>query len=51
MGLLGAFESMLGGGSSPTTVYECRQCGTTLDGRDNCCPACGGTHVAEYEIG
>jgi rubrerythrin len=33
-----------------TVVYECRNCGTTLDGREADCPACGSTATACYEV-
>lgn len=32
-----------------TVVFECRRCGTTLDG-DRECPVCGDDDVARYEI-
>ncbi len=34
----------------PTTVYECRYCGTTLDSQTDSCPYCGPTEVVEYEL-
>jgi rubrerythrin len=33
-----------------TSVYECRRCGTTLDGPEDACPNCGSTDVAAYEL-
>jgi hypothetical protein len=36
---------------SPTTVYECRRCGTTLEAGDDRCPHCETSAVARYEIG
>ncbi|MEF8819161.1 MAG: hypothetical protein V5A31_07425 [Haloferacaceae archaeon] len=31
-------------------VYECRHCGTTLDGRQDVCPACGADDVVAYDL-
>lgn len=33
-----------------TVIYECRNCGTTLDDREAECPACGSTATARYEM-
>ena len=33
-----------------TLIYECRNCGTELDGDDEPCPDCGCTDVAAYDI-
>jgi rubrerythrin len=31
-------------------VYECRNCGTTLDGHHETCPACDTDDVARYDL-
>lgn len=31
------------------TLYECRNCGTTLESDENACPACDSEEIAEYE--
>ena len=36
--------------NASTVVYECRRCGTSLDGEVERCPHCGLTSVARYEI-
>jgi rubrerythrin len=35
---------------SETVVYECRNCGTTLDAGDDSCPECDSEDVVEYEF-
>lgn len=32
------------------TFYECRRCGTTVDGRTVSCPACDAEDIASYEL-
>jgi len=34
----------------PTTIYECRHCGTTVDSQTDSCPYCGPTEIIEYEL-
>lgn len=36
---------------APTTVYECRHCGTTLEAGDGQCPHCETATVVRYEVG
>jgi rubrerythrin len=36
--------------TSPTTIYECRHCGTTLDDEADRCPSCGGSETSRYEV-
>lgn len=38
-------------GVSPTTIYECRHCGTTLEAGNRRCPRCETSSIARYEIG
>jgi rubrerythrin len=32
------------------TVYECRQCGRTLEDETGACPKCGWVGIAVYEV-
>ncbi|MFB6354233.1 MAG: hypothetical protein ABEJ92_09120 [Halobacteriales archaeon] len=32
------------------TLYECRNCGTTVAAEDDDCPACGSDEVAAYDL-
>jgi rubrerythrin len=32
------------------TLYECRNCGKSLDEEAEECPACGGSEIAEYNL-
>jgi ribosomal protein L37E len=32
-------------------VYECRRCGTTLDGQQDACSVCGSDEIARYDLG
>lgn len=36
--------------TSETVLYECRNCGETLDDDRADCPACGANEIAEYEF-
>jgi len=33
-----------------TVVYECRQCGRTVDGDTGRCPVCGTESIARYHL-
>jgi rubrerythrin len=33
-----------------SVVYECRNCGTTVDAQRDGCPACGADDIARHEI-
>lgn len=33
------------------SFFECRHCGTTVDGPDDTCPACGSDEIACYQLG
>jgi len=33
-----------------SVVYECRNCGTTLDEQQDTCPACGVDDIARYDL-
>jgi rRNA maturation endonuclease Nob1 len=36
---------------SSSSVVECRRCGTNLDSEDvECCPECGSSEVAVFEL-
>jgi len=41
-------QDLLGGDSWP--LYECRNCGTTLDDDAEECPSCGERGIARYTI-
>lgn len=47
MPLLTRVRQLLG---EPDVVYECRQCGTTLDPKPDGCRSCGADDVARYVI-
>lgn len=49
MGMVGRVEQVLWRGT-PTTVVECRHCGSTLDIGSEWCPECGSNEVSRYEI-
>lgn len=34
----------------PHVIYECRQCGTTLESRHDHCEHCGSEDIARYTI-
>ncbi len=36
--------------SDDTVLYECRNCGTTLEDPDEPCEECGSTETAAYEF-
>lgn len=38
------------GSRSPTVVFECRSCGTSVDRDTDTCPECGSDEIAHYEI-
>ncbi|MFW6153324.1 MAG: hypothetical protein ACOC42_03085 [Halobacteriota archaeon] len=38
------------GFASADKFYECRRCGTTLDGPTSNCPVCGSDSIAEYDL-
>jgi len=38
------------GGQSLRRLYECRECGTTVQADTEACPACGSEGIAEYEL-
>ncbi|WP_342765900.1 zinc-ribbon domain-containing protein [Haladaptatus sp. DYF46] len=31
-------------------IYECRNCGTTLDPSDQICPVCGSSQIVEFDV-
>lgn len=35
---------------SANVLYECRDCGTNFDGREEHCHCCGGSGIARYEF-
>ncbi|WP_339106474.1 hypothetical protein [Haloterrigena salinisoli] len=35
---------------SPTVIYECRTCGTTVSADTACCPACDDDDIVRYSI-
>lgn len=37
-------------GTPTTELWECRDCGTGVDGPASGCPACGSTEIACYRI-
>lgn len=38
------------GSPGPTTVHECRHCGTSVEPEAGECPQCGSGEVATYEL-
>jgi len=36
--------------NSPAVVYECRQCGRTVEPDTRRCPACGADGIASYSV-
>lgn len=50
LGLIEAVGSVLPWRQRPQTVYECRQCGTTLDDAVEACPNCGSDGIAQFVI-
>ena len=48
MGLLEVLRGPEGG--SGDTVYECRNCGTTVGPGISECPVCGSTEIASYDL-
>ena len=36
--------------SGPEVVYECRSCGTTVQGEDDTCPYCSLSQIVRYEV-
>lgn len=48
MGLLEVFRG--GEGSTGDTIYECRNCGTTLSPDSDACPACESSEIAAYTL-
>jgi rubrerythrin len=47
MGVVRALRRVVG---SEAGLYECRHCGTTLDGEESTCPNCGTGEIAHYEL-
>ena len=41
---------LLGQPQRITHIYECRQCGTSVEKGAETCPYCGPTDVVEYKI-
>ncbi|MFC4440177.1 MULTISPECIES: hypothetical protein [Natrialbaceae] len=35
--------------SDDDVIYECRDCGTTLESVQRVCPSCGSSEIAEYD--
>jgi len=48
MGLTGWIVGLFGDGDRE--IYECRECGTDLASPEECCPYCGPTEVARFEL-
>lgn len=36
--------------ATTTVLYECRNCGTSIEDDRETCPACGADEVAEYDL-
>lgn len=47
MGLLESVKTMVE--TSDVTLYECRNCGRTLEADVDKCPICGNREIAYYE--
>ena len=41
-------KTILFRGDGSGIVYECRQCGTTVDSEDDVCPDCGSEEIAQF---
>ncbi len=50
MSVLQLLYRLLARQSKSTTVYECRQCGTTVNSQTEPCSYCGPTEIAEYKL-
>ena len=50
MAVLDALREYLRRFREPSTVHECRRCGTTVDSETESCPTCGGAEIAVYEL-
>lgn len=52
MGLLNALSRARNGGSDddPASLYECRNCGTSVSRRASDCPVCGSAEIASYRL-
>lgn len=37
-------------GRTPFRIYECRNCGTTVDADTDTCPDCESDDIAEYRL-
>lgn len=48
MSVLDAIRRWLG--AEEGMVYECRNCGQTLDADQRDCPACGSGEIVEYDL-
>lgn len=46
---MGVFRTLLEEATTDV-VFECRACGTTLDGENSTCPYCGPTDVVCYDL-
>jgi len=46
--MLESVRSLFEGGQ--TVVHECRECGRTVDGDTDRCPACGTESIASYRV-
>ena len=44
------FVKLLARDTSSRIIYECRRCGTTLDGEDADCPYCGPAPIVRFEL-
>lgn len=51
IGMIETVKTLLFRGDGPGVVFECRQCGTTVESEDDVCPACGSEGIARFPTG
>lgn len=49
--MINTIKSLVIGQASAHPVYECRQCGTSVDPGVEVCPSCSSESIVHYEIG
>jgi len=48
--MLRVLKQVAGFSSGTEQLFECRQCGTSLDKGEESCPECGSSELAEYQL-
>lgn len=49
--MIETIKGLVIGRASARPVYECRQCGTSVEKEVEVCPACSSESIVHYEIG